>query len=165
MNGHFCRDPDLISRLPGTTTQALSVFIGFRCSSTFKIGVLDQNIGFIWLFIEKLKKTSIFFLLRGSFYIILGIQNQFSGIQNSKFYEILHNLFLIKKSIFIYKNRFLDLKRVSFRPNANTTISGKKGLPTLFARPYIKSWLYWSPTRTGPHQFLIMPALRIRFLV
>ena len=47
MNGHFCRDPDLISRLPGTTTQALSVFIGFRCSSTFKIGVLDQNIGFI----------------------------------------------------------------------------------------------------------------------
>ena len=55
-----------------------------------------------------------------------------------KFYTI----FLIKKSIFIYKNRFLDLKRVSFRPNANTTISGKKGLPTLFARPYIKSWLY-----------------------
>ena len=47
MNGHFCRDPDMISRLPGTTTQALSVFIGFRCSSTFKIGVLDQNTGFI----------------------------------------------------------------------------------------------------------------------
>ena len=46
-NGHFCRDLDLISRLPGTTTQAQSVFIGFRCSSTFKIGVLDQNIGFI----------------------------------------------------------------------------------------------------------------------
>ena len=61
MNGHFCRDPDLISRLPGTTTQALSVFIGFRCSSTFKIGVLDQNIGFISLFIEHLKKISIFF--------------------------------------------------------------------------------------------------------
>merc|ERR1712110_1033330 len=31
MNGHFCRDPDLISRLPGTTTQALSVLIGFEC--------------------------------------------------------------------------------------------------------------------------------------
>ena len=46
-NGHFCRDPDMISRLPGTTTQALSVFIGFRCSSTFKIGVLDKNTGFI----------------------------------------------------------------------------------------------------------------------
>ena len=61
MNGHFCRDPDLISRLPGTTTQALSVFIGFRCSSTFKIGVLDQNTGFILLFIEKLKKKSFFF--------------------------------------------------------------------------------------------------------
>ena len=46
-NGHSRWDSDLISRLPGTTTQALSVFIGFRCSSTFKIGVLDQNIGFI----------------------------------------------------------------------------------------------------------------------
>ena len=46
-NGHFCRDPDMISRLPGTTSHFLSVFIGVRCSSTFKIGVLDQNIGFI----------------------------------------------------------------------------------------------------------------------
>ena len=31
MNGHFCRDPDLISRLYDTTTQALSVVIGFEC--------------------------------------------------------------------------------------------------------------------------------------
>ena len=30
-NGHFRRDPDVISRLPDTTTQDLSVFIGFRC--------------------------------------------------------------------------------------------------------------------------------------
>ena len=105
---------------------------------------------FYMTFYWKIEKNRFFFLLRGSFYIILGIQNQFSGIQNSKFYEILHNFFLIKKSIFIYKNRFLDLKRVSFRPNANTTISGKKGLPTLFARPYIKSWLY--PTYAlAPH--------------
>ena len=30
MNGHSRRDPDTISRLPDTTTQDLSVFIGFR---------------------------------------------------------------------------------------------------------------------------------------
>ena len=29
-NGHSRRDPDTISRLPDTTTQDLSVFIGFR---------------------------------------------------------------------------------------------------------------------------------------
>ena len=46
-NGHFRRDPDVISRLSDTTSHFLSVFIGFRCSSTFKIGVLDQNTGFI----------------------------------------------------------------------------------------------------------------------
>mgnify|MGYP007031132334 CR=1 FL=1 len=88
------------------------------------------------------KKNRCSFLLRGSFYIILGIQNQFSGIQNSKFMKF-YTILFDQKSIFIYKNRFLDLKRVSFRPNANTTISGKKGLPTLFARPYIKTWLYY----------------------
>ena len=33
-------------------------------------------------------------------------------------------------------------KRVSFRPKANTTVSGQKTHPTLFARPYIKSLLY-----------------------
>ena len=31
MNGHFRRDPDLISRLPDTTIHFLSVFIGFEC--------------------------------------------------------------------------------------------------------------------------------------
>ena len=30
-NRHFRRDPDMISRLPDTTTHDLSVFIGFRC--------------------------------------------------------------------------------------------------------------------------------------
>ena len=31
MNGHFRRDPDVISRLPDTTINSLSVLIGFRC--------------------------------------------------------------------------------------------------------------------------------------
>ena len=31
MNGHFCRDPDTISRLPDTTIHFLSVLIGFEC--------------------------------------------------------------------------------------------------------------------------------------
>ena len=52
-------------------------------------------------FYRKFEKKSIFFLLRGSFYIILGIQNQFSGIQNSKFYEILHNFFDQKIDFYI----------------------------------------------------------------
>ena len=46
-NGHSRRDPDTISRLPDTTTHFLSVFIGFRCSKRVKIGVLDENIGYI----------------------------------------------------------------------------------------------------------------------
>ena len=46
-NGHFRRDPDVISRLPDTTIDFLSVFIGFRSSNRVKIGVLDQNTGFI----------------------------------------------------------------------------------------------------------------------
>ena len=33
-------------------------------------------------------------------------------------------------------------KRVSFRPKANTTVSGQKTHPTLLAKPYIKSLLY-----------------------
>ena len=47
MNGHFRRDPDVISRLPDTTIDFLSVFISFRCSSSVKMVVLDENIGFI----------------------------------------------------------------------------------------------------------------------
>ena len=61
MNGHFRRDPDVISRLSDTTTQDLSVFIGFRCSNRVKMVVFDENIGFISLFIEKLKKIEILF--------------------------------------------------------------------------------------------------------
>ena len=47
MNGHFRRDPDLISRLPDTTIHFLSVSKGFRCSSRVKIIILDENIGYI----------------------------------------------------------------------------------------------------------------------
>ena len=47
MNGHFRRDPDMISRLPDTTSHFLSVFIGFRCSNRVKMVVLDENICFI----------------------------------------------------------------------------------------------------------------------
>ena len=43
MNGHFRRDPDMISRLPDTTRHFLSVFIGFRCSNRVKIIILDEN--------------------------------------------------------------------------------------------------------------------------
>ena len=46
-NGHSRRDPDMISRLPGTTSHFLSVFIGFRCSNRVKIVILDESIGFI----------------------------------------------------------------------------------------------------------------------
>ena len=52
-NGHFRRDLDVISRLSDTTTQDLSVFIGFRCSNRVKIVVFDENIGYIRIFIKK----------------------------------------------------------------------------------------------------------------
>ena len=89
-NGHFRRDPDTISRLSDTTNHFLSVFIGFRCSNRVKLVILDENTGFIRLFIEKLKKSK-FYSVPG---IILDhIQNQFFDIENSKFYKILHECF------------------------------------------------------------------------
>ena len=51
-NGHFRRDPDVISRLSDTTSHFLSVFIGFRCSNRVKLVVLDQNRGYIRIFIK-----------------------------------------------------------------------------------------------------------------
>ena len=63
MNGHFRRDPDMISRLPDTTDHFLSVFIGFRCSNNVKMGVLDETIGYI----RKKFKSRNSILLRGSF--------------------------------------------------------------------------------------------------
>ena len=43
---HPRRDTDVISRLPDTTTQDLSVFIGFRCSNRVKIIILDESMNF-----------------------------------------------------------------------------------------------------------------------
>ena len=60
-NGHFRRDPDVISRLPDTTIDFLSVFIGFTSWNRVKMVVLDENIIFIWFFIDKLKKIEILF--------------------------------------------------------------------------------------------------------
>ena len=47
VNGHFRRDPDVISRLPDTTLDFLSVFIGFRSLSRVKMIVSDENIAFV----------------------------------------------------------------------------------------------------------------------
>ena len=47
MNGHFRWDPDVISRLPDTTIDFPSVFIGFRSSNKVKIVILVESIGFI----------------------------------------------------------------------------------------------------------------------
>ena len=47
MNGHFRRDPDVISRLPDTTIDFLSVFIGFRSSNRVKIIILGESISSI----------------------------------------------------------------------------------------------------------------------
>ena len=111
MNGHFRRDPDVISRLPDTTTQDLSVFIGFRCSNSFKIVILDENIGFVWFFKEKY----IIFL---NFYFVPGIILDHFRHPKSNFWypklKILRNFTkkqFIKKSICLHKNRFLDLKK------------------------------------------------------
>ena len=47
MNGHFRRDPDVISRLPESTIDFLSVFIGFRSLSRVKMVVLDEIMTFV----------------------------------------------------------------------------------------------------------------------
>ena len=46
-NGHFRRDPDVISRLPDTTFDFLSFFIGFGSSNRVKIVILGERICFI----------------------------------------------------------------------------------------------------------------------
>ena len=66
MNGHFRQDPDVISRLPESTIDFLSVCIGFRSLSRVKIVVLNENQGFIYIFIEKCV-LFISFLFQGSF--------------------------------------------------------------------------------------------------
>ena len=47
MNGHFRRDPDVISKLSESTIEDLSVFIGLGSLSSVKIIVLNENIGFV----------------------------------------------------------------------------------------------------------------------
>ena len=47
MNGHFRRDPDVISRPPESTIDFLSFYIGFRSLSRVKMVVLDENIAFV----------------------------------------------------------------------------------------------------------------------
>merc|ERR1712004_432141 len=47
MNGHFRRDPDVISRLPESTIDFLSVFKGFRSLSRVKMIVSDESIAFV----------------------------------------------------------------------------------------------------------------------
>ena len=58
MNDHPGRDTNVRSRPSESTIKDLSFFIGFIKiqSSTFKLGVLDQNTGFIRLFIEQIEK-------------------------------------------------------------------------------------------------------------
>ena len=59
-NGHFRRDPDMISRLPDTTSHFLSVFIGFRCSNKVKMVILVENMNFC----RKIEKIKILFCSR-----------------------------------------------------------------------------------------------------
>ena len=47
MKGHPRRDKDVILRLPKSTTDFLSVFIGFGSLSRVKISVSNENIGFV----------------------------------------------------------------------------------------------------------------------
>ena len=47
MNGHPGRDTDLILRPSESTIDFLSDFIGFGSLSRVKIGVLDENKGFV----------------------------------------------------------------------------------------------------------------------
>ena len=47
MNGHFKRDPDVISRPPESTIDFQSFYIGFGSLSKVKMIVLDENISFV----------------------------------------------------------------------------------------------------------------------
>ena len=47
MNGHFRRDPDVISRPPESTIDFQSFYIGFTSLSKVKMVVLDENLSFV----------------------------------------------------------------------------------------------------------------------
>ena len=106
MTGPSRRAPDVISRLPDTTIDFLSVFIRFGSSNRVKIGVLDQNTGVIWFFIEKLKNYFLFcsgdhsrpFRLSKINISISKTQNFMKHCKKT----------LINKSNFYESNRFLD---------------------------------------------------------
>ena len=51
MNGHPGRDTDLILRPSESTFDFLSVVIGFRSLNNVKMKVLDENTGFVRIFI------------------------------------------------------------------------------------------------------------------
>ena len=66
---------------------------------------------FYMIFYRKIEKKSKFYFVPGIILDHFGYPKSIFDIQKSKFYEILQKKFWIKKSIFIYKNRFLDLKK------------------------------------------------------
>ena len=47
MNGHFRRDSDMILRLPESTIDFLSFYVGFGSLSRVQIFVLDENKTFV----------------------------------------------------------------------------------------------------------------------
>ena len=61
MNGHSRRAMDMILRLSKSTTEDLSVFICFRSLSSVKMDVLDENTGFVRIFIENRFVLNMFF--------------------------------------------------------------------------------------------------------
>ena len=93
MNEHLRRATDLILRLPDTTTQKLSFFIGFRSHISSKYALYTKI-----LVIYKMLSTNLFV---SKFHFVLGIilgglgiQNQLLEIKNSKCY-----IFLQKKEL------------------------------------------------------------------
>ena len=114
MNGHFRRDPEVISRLPDTTIHFLSVFIGFRCYSSLKLVILDQHTGFIWFLIEKLKKHWFFIFLRG--YFLKGLSKiNISVFKTQNFMNFWKTCFWSKNRFFYLINRFLNNTLKNFK--------------------------------------------------
>ena len=96
---------------------------------------LDENIGYIRILIEKITKM-IFVLFQGSFWSILGIQNQFFDIESSKFYEISQknvfdrkNNLLIENSISLFKN--MNKPKKQWNKHQNTSKTPKSCQKTL----------------------------------
>ena len=100
-NGHFRRDPDTISRLPDTTTQDLSFFIDFRSSNRAEMVVFDENIGYIRIFIEKLKNKSKSYFVPGIILDHFSYRKSIFGYRKVEVFSLNCTfLFLTPKSIF-----------------------------------------------------------------